>query len=226
VEKMIKIDLHIHSKYSEDAMGSPKEIIKILIKKGLNGMAITDHNSLEGSLKAKKIAPKNFTVIPGIEISTNDGHLIALDIQEPIKRGQSVEETLEKIIDLGGTPIVPHLYRNMSGIKKEKLDKIYKKISSIEVFNACSLPQTNLKTAKLARKLNLGGTGGSDSHEPEYAGNGYTIVNSTDFNKDSIISEINKKNTWGEGTTLPFSYRSDRMVHSIKQFFQRGLKRI
>ena len=223
---MLKLDLHVHSEYSEDAIGSPKEIIKILKKKGLNGMAITDHNTFEGSIAAQKIAPKDFIIIPGIEISTKVGHLIALDIDKPIKRSQSIEETVEKIIDLGGTPIVPHLYRNMSGIKKENLDKIYKKISAIEVFNACSVPQTNLKTAKLAKKMNLGGTGGSDSHDPQYAGNGYTIIKSNDPRKDSIISEINNKKTWGEGTTLPLSYRSDRMVNSITQFFQRGLKRI
>jgi len=223
---MIKIDLHVHSEYSEDALGSPKEIIKVLKNKGINGMAITDHNTLEGSIKAKKIAPKDFIVIPGVEISTNVGHMIALDIDKPIKRSKSIEETVEKIIDYGGTPIVPHLYRNMSGIKEENLEKIYKKIFAIEVFNACSVPQTNLKTARLAREMNLGGTGGSDAHDPEYAGNGYTVVNSTDFTKDSIISEIKKKNTWGEGTVLPLSYRSDRMVNSIKQFFQRGFKRI
>jgi predicted metal-dependent phosphoesterase TrpH len=223
---MIKIDLHVHSEYSEDAIGSPKDLIKILKKKGLNGMAITDHNTLEGSILAQKIAPKDFIIIPGVEVSTKVGHLIALDIDRPIKKSLSIEETVEKVIDLGGTPIVPHLYRNMSGIKEENLEKILKRINAIEVFNACSVPQTNLKTAKLAKKMNFGGTGGSDSHDPKYAGAGYTIINSTDLRKDSIISEINKKKTWGQGTTLPLSYRSDRMVNSIKQFFQRGLKRI
>jgi hypothetical protein len=51
-------------------------------------------------------------------------------------------------------------------------------------------------------------------------------VNSSDFNKDSILSEINKKKTWGEGIKLPLDYRNDRMIKSIKQFFQRGFKRI
>ena len=52
---MLKLDLHIHSQYSEDATGSPKDIIKILKKKGLQGMAITDHNTIEGSLKSLQI---------------------------------------------------------------------------------------------------------------------------------------------------------------------------
>lgn len=223
---MIKLDLHIHSEYSDDGIGSPKEIIKYLQKRGLQGMAITDHNTLEGSYKALKVAPKDFIVIPGVEISTRDGHMIALDIKENIRRELSIEETVEKIIDLGGTPLVPHLFRNMSGIKKDKLRAIQTKLSAIEVFNSCSVAQSNLKTAKIAKELNLGGTGGSDSHDPAYVGCGYTIVNTTDLSKDSIISEINKKKTWGEGIMLPLNYRSDRILLSVKQFFQRGFKRI
>ncbi len=223
---MLKLDLHIHSQYSEDATGSPKDIIKILKKKGLQGMAITDHNTIKGALKSLQIKPKEFTIIPGVEISTKDGHMLALNVTENIKRHLSVEETVEKIIDAGGIPIVPHLFRNMSGIKKEKLRNIHTKLSAIEVFNGCSLPQTNLKTAKIAKEFSLGGTGGSDAHGPRYAGYAYTTVDTTDMNIDSILSEIIKKNTWGEGTTMPLEYRQDRMMKSIKQFFQRGFKRI
>ena len=83
-----------------------------------------------------------------------------------------------------------------------------------------------MKTADVARKYGLGGTGGSDSHEPVYAGDAYTVVDTTDFSIDGIFSEIEKKNTWGNGTTLPLTYRRDRMVKSLKQFFTRGFKRI
>ena len=223
---MIKLDLHIHSQYSEDAIGSPKDIIKSLKKKGLQGMAITDHNTVEGGLKAVKIAPKDFIVIPGIEISTADGHMLALNVEKNIARNLSIQETVEKILDQGGTPIVPHLFRNMSGIKKEKLKTIHQKINTIEVFNACSMPKTNLKIAKIAKEFNLGGTGGSDSHDPAYAGYAYTVVDTTDMNADAVLSEINKKKTWGEGITMPLEYRRDRMLKSIRQFFQRGFKRI
>ena len=223
---MIKLDLHIHSQYSEDAIGSPKDIIKSLKKKGLQGMAITDHNTVEGGLKAAKIAPKDFIVIPGIEISTADGHMLALNVEKNIARNLSIQRTVEKILDQGGTPIVPHLFRNMSGIKKEKLKTIHQKINTIEVFNACSMPKTNLKIAKIAKEFNLGGTGGSDSHDPAYAGYAYTVVDTTDINADTVLSEINKKKTWGEGVTMPLEYRRDRMLKSIKQFFQRGFKRI
>jgi len=222
----MKLDLHIHSQYSEDGVGSPKEIIKVLQKKGLQGMAITDHNNVEGGLQAKKVAPKDFIVIPGVEISTNKGHIIALDIKENIEKKLSVEETIEKIIDIGGVITVPHLFRSMSGIKVNILKEIHKKISAIEVFNSCSDLKTNLKTIKIAKDFNLGGVGGSDSHIPEYVGYAYTTIDSTDYNVDSILSEINKKKSWGEGNVLPLDYRTQRMIKSIKQYFNRGFKRI
>jgi Ni/Co efflux regulator RcnB len=74
--------------------------------------------------------------------------------------------------------------------------------------------------------FNLGGTGGSDSHNPLYAGYAYTVVDSTDLRTDTILSEIQKKKTWGEGRTMPLTYRRDRMVLSIRQYVERGFKRI
>jgi len=127
---MLKLDLHIHSQYSEDGTGTIEEIIKFLQKKELNGMAITDHNTVEGGLKALKIAPKDFIVIPGVEISTADGHIIALDVKKNIPRNRPVEETIELILDRGGIPIVPHVFRNMSGIKLANLKKNFKKNTS------------------------------------------------------------------------------------------------
>jgi predicted metal-dependent phosphoesterase TrpH len=189
-------------------------------------MALTDHNTVKGCMKIKKIVPKDFLVIPSVEVSTADGHLLALNVTENIKRGLSVEETVECIIDEGGEPIVPHLFRLLSGIKKEKLRGIQSKVSAVEVFNGCSVPNSNLKSAKVAHAFNLGGTGGSDSHDPLYAGYAYTVIDSTDIQIDTILSEIKKKKTWGEGLTMPLTYRRDRMVLSIRQYVQRGFKKI
>jgi predicted metal-dependent phosphoesterase TrpH len=223
---MLKLDLHLHSCYSDDAIGSPEDLIKSLKERGIQGMALTDHNTIKGCIKVQKVVPKDFLVIPSVEISTADGHLLAFNVTENIQGGLSVEETVERIIDAGGEPIVPHLFRLLSGIKKEKLIGIQSKVSAIEVFNGCSVPSTNLKTAKVARAFNLGGTGGSDSHDPLYAGYAYTVIDSTDLRIDTILSEIKKKKTWGEGLTMPLAYRRDRMVLSIRQYVQRGFKRI
>ncbi len=223
---MLKLDLHLHSCSSYDAIGTPADLMKSLQKKGLQGMALTDHNSVHRSLGITKELLKDFLVIPSTEISTADGHLLALNVTEPIQRNLSIEETVEQVLDAGGEPVVPHLFRLLSGIKAEKLRMIQHKIAAIEVFNGCSTPNTNLKTAKIARKFNLGGTGGSDSHDPTYAGEAYTVVDTTDLRIDSVLSEIHAKKTWGEGRTMPLAYRRDRMVLSIRQYVQKGFKRI
>jgi predicted metal-dependent phosphoesterase TrpH len=223
---MLKLDLHVHSCYSNDGIGSPHDLIKSLQKRGLQGMALTDHNIVEGYSAIEKMIPNDFLVIPSIEISTADGHLLAINVKENIKAHYPIEDTVERVIDAGGEPIVPHLFRLLSGIKKEKLRAIQKKVSAIEVFNGCSVPTSNLKAAKIAHEFNLGGTGGSDSHDPTYAGYAYTVVDSTDLRIDTILSEIQKKKTWGEGVTMPLTYRRDRMVLSVRQYVQRGFKRI
>jgi predicted metal-dependent phosphoesterase TrpH len=223
---MLKLDLHLHSCFSDDAIGTPEDLIQSLQKRGLQGMALTDHNTIKGYQRAQKVVPKDFLIIPSVEISTADGHLLAFNVTENIQAGLPVDETVEHIIDAGGEPIVPHLFRLLSGIKKEKLKTIQTKISAIEVFNGCSVPSSNLKTAKIARAFNLGGTGGSDSHDPTYAGYAYTVVDTTDLRIDTVLSESHKKKTWGEGLTMPLAYRRDRMVLSIRQFVQRGFKRI
>jgi predicted metal-dependent phosphoesterase TrpH len=223
---MLKLDMHIHSCFSNDGVGTPQELIKSLQKRGLQGMALTDHNTIDGYRMVQHMVPSDFLVIPSVEISTADGHLLAFNVTENIQAGLSVEETVEQVIDAGGEPIVPHLFRLFSGIKKEKLKTIQTKVSAIEVFNGCSVPNTNLKTAKVAHAFNLGGTGGSDSHDPTFAGYAYTVVDSTDLQIDSVLSEIKKKKTWGEGVTMPLTYRRDRMVLSIRQYVSRGFKRI
>ena len=161
-----------------------------------------------------------------MEISAKEGHLLALNVTKVIPRGLSVEETVEQILEAGGIPIVPHLFRMLSGIKKNNLKTIRSKVSAIEVFNGCSLPSTNLKIAKVAHMYQLGGTGGSDSHDPSYAGYSYTVVDSSDINIDTVLSQIQKGKTWGEGVTMPLTYRRDRMVLSVRQFVQRGFRRI
>lgn len=224
---MIKLDLHVHSIYSDDATGSPKEIKKSVQQKGLQGFALTDHNTLHNAVKAaKKFSTKDFIIIPGVEISTKQGHLLAINVNTSIPKGKGIQETIDLIYDGGGLPIIPHLYRKMSGIKKENLLKIKHKIKAIEICNGCSQPKMNEKAEHTAKELRLGGTGGSDSHLPQYAGYAYTLFDTTDLSIDAILDEINKKNTWGTGTILPFSYRHKRMIKSVTHFFKRGLKRI
>jgi len=112
-------DLHIHSKYSLNAMNpkaksgclsEPRDIIKVALKRGLSVIAVTDHDNVKGGINTLKES-KNFkgiTVIPGVEVSSKQGHILALNVKEDIKRAMSAQETIDKIIELGGYPVLAH----------------------------------------------------------------------------------------------------------------------
>ena len=93
----MKLDLHIHSKYSSDGVLDPEKIVKIAAKRGLNGVAITDHNTIIGGLKAKNYETEDFKVIVGSEISTERGEIIGLFLKEEIKPGNVQEVSIREV---------------------------------------------------------------------------------------------------------------------------------
>ena len=116
---MIQLDPHIHTVYSGDATGTPDKILKQAIKLKLDAIAITDHNTMKGSIITRNLAKdySNITIIPGIEISSSHGHIVALGINEEVKTNQNPEETVDQIHDVGGIAIIPHPFvRYRSGL--------------------------------------------------------------------------------------------------------------
>lgn len=166
------IDLHIHSKYSFDSLLSPKTILKVAKKKGLTGIAVTDHNTIRGGLEVRKInKDQDFTVIVGSEIHTEIGDIIGLYINEEITARTSVE-VLEEIKDQGGFAVLPHPFRG------HKLNQyILEQSDAIEVFNGRSTPEENARALKLAQRYNKPFTAGSDAHFAAEIGYARMIIN-------------------------------------------------
>jgi len=178
-------DLHIHSKYSFDSILEPKKIIKVAKKRGLDGVAITDHNTIKGGLEAKKInGDPNFLVIVGSEISTEIGDIIGLFLNEEIKSRNSME-VIKEIKEQGGLVVLPHPYRG------HKLnEELIEKIDAIEVFNARSSKIENEKSAKLAERYGKPAVAGSDAHFSSEIGSGKTIISSKKEVKKDVLNEI------------------------------------
>ncbi|MBI5953064.1 MAG: PHP domain-containing protein [Chloroflexi bacterium] len=106
---MGKADLHIHTTYSMDGTASVREALESAVRAGLDVITITDHNEIQGALEAREICARfGVEVIPGVEVTTKDGHLVALFVEQDILRGMSVIDTLLLIRDLGGIAIAPH----------------------------------------------------------------------------------------------------------------------
>lgn len=107
-------DLHIHSIYSLDATTTVRAILKQAANVGLDVIAVTDHDEIRGSLDAQQLASQyGVEVIPGAEVSTKDGHLVALFIKSLPPAGMSLIDTLSNIGEQGGLAIIPHPFNNL-----------------------------------------------------------------------------------------------------------------
>ena len=174
----LRIDMHVHTIYSKhwfwghDSLNKPRELIKVAIKKGLNGLAITDHDSVKGSLVAKKVARsfKGFKIITGSEIKTLDGEVLGLGIKKDVTKLLGLDETIERIHDLGGIAVAPHPFG--SYIFRQCLREKSVKADGIEVFNATLLKYANSQALDLANSFKKPMTAGSDAHGLRELGNG------------------------------------------------------
>ncbi len=156
--------MHVHSKYSSDGYLDPELMVKVAQRKGLSGIAVTDHNTLKGGLETKKYESDDFQVIIGSEISTDRGEVIGLFLSEEIK-SDIFTEVIEEIKEQSGIVITPHPFDEIrgNGIKPEKSDARF--LDGVEVFNSrCLLQKYNDRAREFAMENKLNFAAGSDAH--------------------------------------------------------------
>ena len=126
-------DLHLHTHYSADACGSPEDMIEAAKQRGLSGIAVTDHNTCDaiahlishGLVREDGLPVDGFLVIPGVEVSTADGHLLCLGVTLPNMKGVPALEVAAAVKERGGICIAPHPYDSFrAGIREEILDQL------------------------------------------------------------------------------------------------------
>lgn len=180
---MLKIDMHVHTHYSMCGLMSEKAIISACKKKGLNGVAITDHNTIKGALALKKIAPPDFLVIIGEEILTREGEIMGYFIEEQIPSQLSPEETIERIKAQKGLVGIPHPFGSFrrSRMRKDVLERIVNAVDIIEVFNSRNIhTKDNQKALILSQKNGLASLVGSDAHLSHEIGKAYVKIDNFD----------------------------------------------
>jgi hypothetical protein len=221
---LLKIDLHVHTCYSYDSPSSIRGVIIYARKKGLNGIAITDHDSLRGAKRATKLVNKReFTVIPGMEVTTSEGHVLALNVAKFIPPELSLAETVERIHEAGGIAIAAHPLVFIKSHIKQRVASA-SKIDGIEVINSSAFPfflSTRLNQA-LARRLDLPQTAGSDAHFLWEIGTAYTRVKA-ESDVDEIIEAIRKGAVTPYGRPLSWQMRTRRGAANIKEWIGKGI---
>jgi len=204
----LKIDLHVHTHYSEDASTSLEQLEYYSKKKGLDGIAVTDHETLKGALEfARK---SQLVVIPGLEVETQSGHVLALNITTLIPPKLAISETIDRIHEAGGIAVIAH----PTAVLKTGMGQMVSlgsNLDAVEVINSAAFPffLSTYLGRRLATRLKLPQTAGSDAHHPPEIGNAYTLVGS-DPDPDDVVKAIIKGEVTPCGKSISWSKRIKR----------------
>lgn len=182
----IHADLHIHTEYSMDSASKIEDIIGRCLKIGINCLAITDHGTIEGALKMKKIAP--FKIIVGEEILTNHGEIIGMFLKENVNNGLSPEETVRRIREQDGLVYIPHPFDHLrSPLDGRILEKVITMVDIVEVYNSRTIfPGDLAKAEALAQKYGLTRAAGSDAHTLSEIGKSWVGMADFDNGQDFL----------------------------------------
>jgi predicted metal-dependent phosphoesterase TrpH len=214
----IKADLHVHTTYSKDSLITPKDLIYFAKKRGLDAVAVTDHNQLEG---ARKIAKEtDFLIIPGMEVSSSDGHIVALNVQELIPKGLSAIETVERIHKAGGVAIACHPYVCFKGCLR---DNVCATFDAIEVINARAFPfKSSVKKAEeSAKKLGLSRVAGTDAHYGPQIGYAYTVIEAAEPSVEAITKAIVEGDCQPFGEPVPAILNAQQELQRLKRMIKK-----
>jgi predicted metal-dependent phosphoesterase TrpH len=207
-------DLHTHSFFSGDGVSSPEDLIAAARAKGLHGIALTDHNTCDainymlekGLMRPDGQPVDDFLVLPGVEVTTADGHLLCIGAtlpNPPQLKGKPSRHICDLIHERGGLAIPPHPYDLFrAGIRFSVLETL--PIDAIEVFNAATtLRRYNKYAFKYAQERGLPMTAASDAHHAAAVGTAYTILNTDDFSVKGVLAQLVKSNELNQRYLTP-----------------------
>lgn len=162
---MLHVELHSHTQWSKDCVIDFDTVMRLCDKRGIDRIAITDHNTANGALEWQRRAPDR--IIVGEEIMTDRGELLAYYVQESIPAGLTPDETIQRLRAQGAVISVSHPFdrlRKGAWLEQDLLE-IIDKVDAIEIFNSrCLYPEDNHKALAFAEAHHLAGTVGSDAH--------------------------------------------------------------
>lgn len=207
----MRLDLHVHSTSSRDGTAGPEDIVRRTKQLGLDGVAITDHNAVEGSARACSMASaEGILVVSGVEVSSAEGHVLAYGLRELVPRGRPLVETVDMIRSAGGVAVAAHPERFPSGMGLELAGEV--SFDGIEVLNGGSSRRGNRLARRLAESKGLPVTGGSDAHSIDQVGKSFTVVDNVSSEDDVLKAIRNGKTSVGGRSRT----RAEGVVYSLE----------
>jgi predicted metal-dependent phosphoesterase TrpH len=204
---VLSVELHAHSERSHDGRDPVEMLLEQAQAVGLDALAVTDHDEIDASLRAADLAPDYDLIgIPGMEVTSGDGHVLAVGVDSAVPSGLPFEETLAEIRDRGGIAIVPHPFQSSrSGVAANISQGELASADAIEVYNSRLLTgRANRKAGKFAQVNALPTTAGSDAHIAEMVGQAVTRVGAEERSVQAILDAIRDGETSVEGKRTPW----------------------
>jgi predicted metal-dependent phosphoesterase TrpH len=221
-----RLDLHVHSSYSPDSRLPIGSVVEQLTLQGLNGFALTDHNTVAGHAALRALAARNpqLRFLPGIEVSTREGHLLAFGIDEVPPLRQPVDQTVEWIEAHGGVAVPAHPARHSHGIGRRLAASL--KVPALETLNGHNSELANARASLIAAQRTLGETGGSDAHDAAGVGRGYTVFPEGVESVDELLEELRRRHTSSAGVSLRFGEMARLAARTVARRAVRGFRPI
>lgn len=221
----LRADLHIHSRHSPDSSLEPREIAKLAKSRGLAAVALTDHNSVGGhGAMREACAAEGLLFLPGVEVTSQDGHILAYGVSQAPRQGRSAPETIEEIHAFGGIASAAHPERVYTGLSAAVVRAA--KFDAVEAFNSQSAEHHNAQARAVAEELRLPVTGGSDAHAPFRVSLGYLFLELDAESPDAAIAQILKGRNRAEGVRPRFGAVFARSVDTAARWVLRGGRRL
>lgn len=183
-------------------------------KRGLNAVAITDHNRVDGALKIAR--ETDFLIIPGIEVNSRDGHVLGLNLAETIPKGLSAEETVDRIHAAGGLAVACHPYVLFNGSLGKHVSANF---DAVEVINARAFPfnRSVRKAEESAARLGVSRVAGTDAHYGPQVGYAYTVIDS-ELNVEAIAKAILDGRCQPFGQPVPYLLNIQQQLQRMSRW--------
>ncbi len=217
---VLSVELHSHSELSYDGRDPIELLLEQAEAVGLDALAVTDHDEIDASLEAAALADEYGLVgIPGMEVSSAAGHVLALGVEELVPAGLPYDETLDRIHALGGIAVVPHPFQtSRHGVAAHISRDQLAAADAIEVYNSRLFTgRANRQAERFAEARGRPMTAGSDAHIAEMVGQAVTEVDAYHRSVEGILDAV------AEGRTSVVGKRTPWFI-SVRQF-SGGVKR-
>jgi predicted metal-dependent phosphoesterase TrpH len=198
----LRVDLHVHSRHSVDSRLTLPEIASAAERSKLDGFALTDHNTVSGHGELRAIAEEHpgWVLVPGVEVSTSEGHLLLYGVDEAPPPGRPCRDTVEWAVSRGGVAVPAHPFRWTHGVGLRRARELA--VPALEAVNGHNRRAANERARALAAARSIGTTGGSDAHAAVEVGTAFTRFPETVRSLPELLAALRGGRTAGEGRSL------------------------